>query len=78
MYPPNREKIAFITPHGTYCYNVMPFGVKNFRVTYQIMVTKIFYPLLDWTVEAYIDNMVVKSRTQSNHSKDLEEAFKLL
>ena len=34
MYPPDTEKAAFITPHGLYCYNVMPFDLKNTRATY--------------------------------------------
>ena len=34
MQPPNAEKIAFITPHGLLCYNVMSFGLKNVEVTY--------------------------------------------
>ena len=42
MHPPNTEKTTFITPHGLYCYDVMPFGLKNARVTYQRLVTKIF------------------------------------
>ena len=25
MYPPDAEKTTFITPHGLFCYNVMPF-----------------------------------------------------
>ena len=42
MYPPDAEKTSFITPHGLFCYNVMPFRLKNARATYQRLVTKMF------------------------------------
>ena len=42
MHPPDVEKMTFITPHGLYNYNVMPFGLKNIGATYQRQVTKIF------------------------------------
>ena len=42
MHSPNTEKMAFITPCELYCYNVMPFGLKNVGMTYQRSVTKIF------------------------------------
>ena len=29
MAPNDREKTGFITEWGTYCYKVMPFGLKN-------------------------------------------------
>ena len=34
MHSPDAQKTAFITPHGLYYYDVMPFGLKNAGVTY--------------------------------------------
>ena len=34
MHSPNTEKTSFITPHGLYCYNVMPFSFKTVGATY--------------------------------------------
>ncbi|KAI5398872.1 hypothetical protein KIW84_064310 [Lathyrus oleraceus] len=35
MEPGDMEKTTFITPWGTFCYRVMPFGLKNASATYQ-------------------------------------------
>ena len=75
---PEVEKMAFITSYGLYCYDVMLFGLKNDGATYQRLVTKIFRPLLGNTIEAYIDDMLVKSIKRFDHIKHLQEAFVLL
>ena len=62
MYPSNAEKTSFINPFGLFCYNVMPFGLKNVGATYQRSVSKMFQPLLGKTMEVYIDDMLIKSK----------------
>ena len=78
MYPRDAEKTSFITSHGLFCYNVMPFELKNAGVTYQRLVTKIFRPLLGKTMEVYIDDMLVKSKERPNHTTHLQQTFELL
>ena len=56
----------------------MPFGLKNARETYQRLVTKIFQSLLGNTMEAYIDDMLIKSKERFDHAKHLQESFELL
>ena len=78
MHPPDVEKTSFITPYGLYCYNVMPFGLKNAGATYQRLVMKMFRPLLGSTMEVYIDNMLVKSKQRTDHATHLQQDFDLL
>ena len=53
---------SFITPFGSFCYVTMPFGLKNIGATYQRYMLKCFGDLIGRTVEAYIDDIVVKSK----------------
>ena len=42
MYGPDQEKTSFVMDRGTYCYEVMPFGLKNAGATYQRLVNRMF------------------------------------
>ncbi|XP_019256434.1 PREDICTED: uncharacterized protein LOC109234841 [Nicotiana attenuata] len=70
----DQEKTTFITHRGTYCYRVVPFGLKNVGATYQRLVTKMFNDQLDKTV----DDMLVKSKRKEDHIDHLKEAFDIL
>ena len=78
MHEPGQEKTTFIAPGDIFCYKVMPFGLKNARLTYQRMITKMFEPIMGKTMDAYIDDMVVKSKNEPNHVRDLAELFAIL
>ncbi|XP_048599750.1 uncharacterized protein LOC125579891 [Brassica napus] len=75
MNPDDREKTAFITDRGTYCYKVMPFGLKNAGATYQRQVNRMFSEQLRKSMEVYIDDMLVKSLDEHDHVSHLEECF---
>ncbi|XP_072080975.1 uncharacterized protein [Arachis hypogaea] len=72
MHRPDEEKTAFITPDGTYCYRVMPFGLKNAGATYQRLVNKIFRNLSGNKIEVYIDDMLAKTESGEQLTDDLK------
>ena len=74
----NQEMTAFVTHIGNYHYKVMLFGLKNVGATYQRMMTRIFEPQLGENIEIYIDEMVVKSKAESEHINDLGNIFEIL
>ncbi|CAL9021010.1 unnamed protein product [Prunus brigantina] len=78
MDPADSEHTAFITDHGLYCYNVMPFGLKNAGATYQRLVNRIFAKHIGGIMEVYVDDMLVKSRTTGGHLENLALMFSIL
>ncbi|KAJ3709237.1 hypothetical protein LUZ61_012942 [Rhynchospora tenuis] len=75
MNPADEEKTSFVTEEGLYCYKVMPFGLKNAGAEYQKMVSKVFKEELGEIMEAYIDDMVIKSCNGPDHVSHLEKVF---
>jgi hypothetical protein len=71
----DQEKTAFITPFGAYCYTTMSFGLKNAGATYQQAIQACFKRQLNKNVEAYVDDVVVKTRNSDTLIADLEETF---
>ena len=61
MDPNDQQKTSFVTGHGTYYYQVMPFGLKNVGATYQRLVKKMFQKHIGASMEVYINDMLVKS-----------------
>lgn len=74
----DEEKTSFITANETYCYKAMPFELKNIEATYQRLINKILKEQIGRSLEVYIDDMIVKSRTFEQHLIDLKEVFVVL
>jgi hypothetical protein len=66
---------SFITPFGMYCYVTMPFGLRNAGATYQRCMQHVFGDHIGRTVEAYVDDIVVKTGKADDLVSDLSIAF---
>jgi hypothetical protein len=60
MKEPDQLASSFITPFGMYCYVTMSFGLRNAGATYQQCMQHVFGDHIGRTVEAYVDDIVVK------------------
>jgi hypothetical protein len=69
------EKTAFITPCGVYYYVCMPFSLKNAGATFQKLMRKALGAQMGRNVEAYVDDIVVKTRESHTFIEDMEETF---
>ena len=59
------ENMSFITPCGTYCFVRMPFRLKSVRSTFARAVQIGFEPQLHRNIEAYMDDIVVKTKDKN-------------
>ena len=71
----DQHKTAFTTPWGTFCYKVMPFGLKNAGATYQRAMMYIFHDYMGDIVECYVDDLLAKSKTKEDHINVLSKNF---
>ncbi|GJV67139.1 reverse transcriptase domain-containing protein [Tanacetum coccineum] len=78
MAKEDEEKTTFITSQGIFCYSKMPFGLKNAGATYQRLVDKAFEKQIGRNLEAYVDDLVIKSCTEQEVIRDVEEKFRTL
>jgi hypothetical protein len=69
---------SFITPFRMFCYVTMPFGLRNASAMYQRCMQHVFGDHIGRTVEAYVDDIVVKTRKADNLVSDLRIAFNYL
>ncbi|GAU43618.1 hypothetical protein TSUD_185110 [Trifolium subterraneum] len=71
----DKKKTTFMTETGSYYNNVMPFGLKNTGATYQRMMNKAFHNEIGDMLEVYMDDMIVKSEEEIDHTVHLKRVF---
>ena len=72
-------KTSFITPFGAYCYTTMSFGLKNAGATYQRAIQACLKDeIKDDLVEAYVDDIVVKTKEAHTLVDNLGRTFAAL
>jgi hypothetical protein len=71
----DEEKTAFITPFGIFCYQVMPFGLKNTGATYQQIMQNCLESQIGRNIQVYIDDVVITTRKEESLINDLQETF---
>jgi hypothetical protein len=69
------KKKVLITSFGIFCYTKMAFVVKNRGATDQRCVHIVLESRIGRNVEAYIDDIVVKSEKHGDLIDDLKETF---
>lgn len=65
--PYHREKSAFVTKHGLFEFNVLPFGLCNAPSTFQRLMELVLADLQWMTCLVYLDDIIVFGRTFEEH-----------
>ena len=67
---------SFVTMDGLYQYNVLPFGMKNSRSSFQRLMNKVLKGIKGCSV--YIDDILLYTESWPEHVELLEKVFKKL
>ena len=71
----DKEKTAFSVPQGKFEFNVTPYGLCNAGASYQRMIYITLAGLPSDRILAYMDDIVIFSKTFSEHLKNREQVF---
>ncbi len=62
----SKDITSFVTPWGTYKFNVLPFGLKNAPAIFQKIMSKVLRECVDFAV-VYIDDILIFSELVEDH-----------
>ncbi|GFX21705.1 retrovirus-related Pol polyprotein from transposon 297 [Trichonephila clavipes] len=76
--PSDIVKTTFVTKNGTYAFRRMPFGLSGEAPNFQKAIDIILKPVIGQFVNVYMDDVIISSRSFSQHVQHLKEVFRLL
>ncbi|GJS02932.1 putative reverse transcriptase domain-containing protein [Tanacetum coccineum] len=69
---------AFRTQYGHFEFQVMPFGLTNAPAVFMDLMNQVCKPYLDKFVIVFIDDILIYSKNDKEHGKDLKIILELL
>ena len=72
------HKMTMRTRYGSYEFLVMPFALCNAPATFMSIMNLVFHKEMDECMVVYIDDILVYSRTEVDHARDLEKVLSKL
>ena len=76
--PEDKQKTAFSDGYRLFHFKRLPFGLSTAPSTFQRAVNTILAPVLGRHTLAYLDDIIIHSRSFEQHLTDLEETLQLL
>ena len=73
----SKAKTAFMTPFGKYEFNSVPFGLAQAPAYFQQLISMVLQDCRDFAM-AYLDDIIIFSRTPEEHLKHIEIIFQKL
>lgn len=78
LRPKDIEKTAFSINNGKYEFTRLPFGLKNAPAIFQRALDEILRPHIGVRCYVYIDDIIIFSPSEDQHSSDINKIFQTL
>ncbi len=78
MHPESEDYTTFVTSLGSYKYRVLPFRLTNGPASWQEFINELIFPFLNEFAQAYLDDILIYSKTRKEHVKHVRAVLQKL